>query len=174
MLNNLHTTKPQIMDHVNKLDTNFYKISYTVNNGITIRSKEIKRNTSIGDLIEISYKHNVVDNPLNKSAGLDNCIVFNASCEYTGIHYHSITIYVKENGKVTKTKHSAHGDGSLSYPNYIVFLCAKISYFQQMSTGPIFIHKAIVNEPSLFHDDKSCRTTGTWSLRDEHEPYNFI
>lgn len=140
------------MDHSNQLDQNIYCVSDKKFGPITIQTTTIKK--SIESLKSIAEKH-YIKSDIYKYKKLDNCIVFDVECEYTGIHYHSIKIIINHNGVTKKTKHSAYGDGTLSIPNYESFLISKIKYFETtMPNIPIYIHESIIS--NNFHDKNTC------------------
>jgi len=146
------------MDHQNQLDGNIYNISTQEHGPITIQTTKYQKYSET--LHTIAQKHHIV-NKVSKYIELDNCILFNVNCEYTGIHYHSIIITINHNGISKTTNHSAHGDGTLCYPNYESFLIAKIKYFETaMPNSPIYIHESIPTSPENFHNSKTCQN---WS-----------
>lgn len=130
---------------------------------ITIEDQSYRNNLSISDFGKAIARHSVCDFPNENEGKNRQCIMFDAYCEHTGLHYHSIIITIIDNGKIERTRHSVHGDGTLCHPSFISFIISKIKYFEQTRPNfEIFIHRAIVDGPKVFHDNTSCRKIGGW------------
>lgn len=112
---------------------------------------------TILDLKNAVAKHNICDFPLENENEKGQCIMFDAYCEYRGLHYHHLIITIIDNGKIERSKHSLRSD------DFIAFIISKIKCFELTRSGyPIFIHRAIADGPEIFYDNKSCRKIGDW------------
>lgn len=144
------------MDHLRQLDTDIYCITNKEHIFGTSELTYYDKNLELEDQKSIK-NYNIVEDPyiyINSS----NYIIFDALCEYTGIHYHCIEILIRNNNKLEKWQHSAHGDGTLCYPTYLNFLVSRLKYYEKNFPNiPIYIHEGIIAEPQTFHNKKSCK-----------------
>lgn len=158
------------MDHKNHLDTNFYKIEYEkeiFDDGGSCTYKTITKPTNKIDIEKYIEKYTsmsgseiygmIYGNKILKTKSKDG-VYFNAKCEYTGIHYHSINITIVLDGKIVyESSHSAHSDGSLSYPSYDYFLVSKLNYYEyKYPQLDIYIHPQIKSKET-FHSNSGPR-----------------
>ena len=89
--------------------------------------------------------------------------IFDARCEDKGLHYHSLIITnIKDTTQLKQTDHCAHGDGTVSKPNYEFFVASKIKYFETTYAAlPITIHDRIRSFKTF--DDDAHDNVGTKS-----------
>ncbi len=139
-----------------KLNTSIYETILENKGSITVENTYFDKNLNSEDLTEAASKHHIFSSLIGLPSEL--CIIFSFGCEYTGIHYHNITITIySKNGTIAyKQRHSSCIDGTLCYAKYYPFLISKITYFESiMPTVPIYIHKCILSLET-FYDEKHC------------------
>jgi len=139
------------MDTEEQLDTNIYNTTYRtyVNEGNLAFSKTSYKNLTLEDLRTTLEKHHVFKYPFDK---IKKGIFFDVTCEYTGIHYHSIVISVLDDKYKLRTHHS------LCYPEFISFIISKINYFEhEYPHLDIYVHESISLGPEIFHRKYPCK-----------------
>lgn len=112
------------------------------------RATDVSRKHCIEEAFSISFDPDDI-----KTVTKD--IFFVADCNYVGFHWHRIRIVIIEDGKVVNEEsHSADKDGTLSYPRYEAFLCAKLSFFEHiMPNHKIHIDETILDADTFYDEN---------------------
>lgn len=159
-------------------DNDVYRIRSEECGNLTIR-KVYSHNLCDGTFAHKASSHNIFDGndwitiededdePVEKFPYFTDAIVFQPYCEFTGIHYHHLKIFIIKDSKiVSKLKHSAVDDGSLSKPSYEAFLVTKLKKLEKEYLNiPIYIHENLLKYETFYDEMLCCKNQDFFEIK---------